>query len=971
MKTQTLLVLLACFCHEISGAVFLRKANANAVLQRPKRANSGFLEEVKQGSIERECMEEVCDYEEAREALENDQATKAFWLTYHAREPCLTNPCKNNGTCIYLDNSYICQCLEGFEGKYCQEVFQDTLKCLYLNGGCEQFCDGSGPKRKCSCASGYALGVDGKSCIAQVKYPCGKAPLQMNQTVLPRAVSGYQCPKGHCPWQVLLDDKGESLCGGVLVDANWVITAAHCVDKRDITHLKVIAGDHNIDIMDSTEQALPVTHVIIHEKYDPVSMDSDLALLRLRDPATFSAHVVPICLPTYQFAEMELAAVRFHTVSGWGQRTEGGNVRDSPKGPVSPVLRKLAVPLLPKPLCELKSGVNITDNMFCAGYFEGRQESCRGDDGSPLVTQYGETTYLTGIVSWGKGCSQPGFYGIYTKVSSFLDWIQQGMSTPTDQIVTLSKSLNASVTAAPPLEQVIKLAMFCVLKSFFFLLLVHCATSEVFLQNKDANQVFTRHRRANSMFEEFKKGDMERECREERCSYEEAREIFENKEKTDEFWNVYYDGDACTSQPCLNNGVCKDGIDKYVCYCPEMFQGYNCEIDIPQLCENKNGACEHFCTVERNTAVCSCAKGYKLAADGKSCNSDDLFKCGQVHPKKSRSNLIHHIVENITDTSNGSGHTDSTDTSSKDSVKTTTKKTASNSTHSDSLFGLDDYELITPVPEEPVLPEVAGDIRIVNGEDCLPGDCPWQALLVNEDKIGFCGGTILNTYFILSAAHCMNQSRSITVVLGEFDTLNREGHEVTHAVDQVLVHMNYVPETYHNDIALIKLVKPITFTKYILPACLPERDFAERVLMQQEDGMVSGFGRVFEGGPQSTILQKLTVPFIDRATCMESTKFKISNRMFCAGYDQETKDACQGDSGGPHVTKYKNTWFVTGVVSWGEGCARKGKYGVYTQVSKYIKWIESVMERVMPKKGASGKAREKRQTLGYTPVIRM
>lgn len=206
---------------------------------------------------------------------------------------------------------------------------------------------------------------------------------------------------------------------------------------------------------------------------------------------------------------------------------------------------------------------------------------------------------------------------------------------------------------------------------------------------------------------------------------------------------------------------------------------------------------------------------------------------------------------------------------------------------------------------------------------------------------------------------------------GEFDTLVREGREVTHAVEQVLVHKNYVPETYEHDIALIKLLKPITFTEYILPACLPEQAFAERVLMQQQEGMVSGFGRLYEGGPQSTILQKLTVPFVNRAMCMESTKFKISKTMFCAGYDQEKKDACQGDSGGPHVTKYKNTWFVTGVVSWGEGCARKGKYGVYTQVSKYIRWIETVMDKIMPKKKAAGKARKKRQVLEHTPVIWM
>lgn len=116
--------------------------------------------------------------------------------------------------------------------------------------------------------------------------------------------------------------------------------------------------------------------------------------------------------------------------------------------------------------------------------------------------------------------------------------------------------------------------------------------------------------------------------------------------------------------------------------------------------------------------------------------------------------------------------------------------------------------------------------------------------------------------------------------------------------------------------------------------------------MQQPEGIVSGFGRLGEGRQTSSILQRLAMPYVDRLTCMESTQLRISTRMFCAGYHSAPKDACQGDSGGPHVTRYSGTYFVTGIVSWGEGCARKGKYGVYTQVSKYINWIHSGMEQL-------------------------
>lgn len=194
-------------------------------------------------------------------------------------------------------------------------------------------------------------------------------------------------------------------------------------------------------------------HVIIHESYDPASADSDLALLRLSQPATFSNYTIPICLPTSEFARMELDAVRFHVVSGWGQRTKGSNDYSSQSfKSTSPVLRRLVVPFLSKPECSVKSGLNITDNMLCAGYVEGSQESCRGDDGSPLTTQYKDTHFLTGVVSWGKGCAHPGTYAIYTKVANFLEWIQRGMATPIAQ----PAALNASVMATPPAEQFIQ-----------------------------------------------------------------------------------------------------------------------------------------------------------------------------------------------------------------------------------------------------------------------------------------------------------------------------------------------------------------------------------------------------------------------------------------------------------------------------------------------------------------------------------
>uniref|UniRef100_A0A7M4FGJ6 coagulation factor Xa n=1 Tax=Crocodylus porosus TaxID=8502 RepID=A0A7M4FGJ6_CROPO len=408
----------------------------------------------------------------------------------------------------------------------------------------------------------------------------------------------------------------------------------------------------------------------------------------------------------------------------------------------------------------------------------------------------------------------------------------------------------------------------------------------VFLKKETANTFLERTKRAYSLFEEIKKGDIERECKEEVCNKEEAREAFENQEKTFLFC-FFKDGNQCDVNPCQYGGNCKDGIGTYTCNCLDGYQGKNCESVIPKYCKINNGDCEHFCKSEKSNVVCSCATGYVLAEDGKSCAAAVPFPCGRVYIKKvSRRSVIsvHHNISNIT-----------------------------------------------------------MDIRIVGGDDCRPGECPWQALLLNEEKDGFCGGTIFNEKHILTAAHCINQSKSIEVVVGKC-LKKEEVTEATYRVEKIFVHSKFVPATYDYDIAILKLKEPIIFSPYVYSACLPSVDFANDILMNQKSGTVSGFGRLFENGRLSERLKVLEVPYVDRNTCKLSSNFKITENMFCAGYNTEAKDACQGDSGGPHVTKYKNTYFITGIVSWGEGCARKGKYGVYTKVSKFQRWLHKFMK---------------------------
>lgn len=108
----------------------------------------------------------------------------------------------------------------------------------------------------------------------------------------------------------------------------------------------------------------------------------------------------------------------------WGRRTTGGNEDAGAvsAAPVSPLLRRFSVPIIPNAQCSRRSQFNFTDNMLCAGYLEGHQPSCRGDDGSLLVSLHGSTHFLIGVVGWGRGCPNPGYYGVYTNVGNFAEW---------------------------------------------------------------------------------------------------------------------------------------------------------------------------------------------------------------------------------------------------------------------------------------------------------------------------------------------------------------------------------------------------------------------------------------------------------------------------------------------------------------------------------------------------------------------
>ncbi|XP_071316269.1 coagulation factor IXb [Trachinotus anak] len=511
----------------------------------------------------------------------------------------------------------------------------------------------------------------------------------------------------------------------------------------------------------------------------------------------------------------------------------------------------------------------------------------------------------------------------------------------------------------------------------------------VFVSQQEAHTVLYRQRRYNSgKFEELQKANLERECIEEICSMEEAREWFENDEKTMEFWTSYIDGDQCKPPPCQNGGVCEDGISAYVCWCKPNFSGKNCEIEVSKQCSVNNGGCSHFCVMQAELPVCKCAAGYRLGPDKRSCEPTGAFSCGRVTLDSTSvtrsiidprtSNRTHTNGENLNFTVWNDYYDDNItqwtddylDLPTNDShavnisvasaVDIRSVKPDSNASINPAEDALNSPEA-SNVTETPRLhwgisrlPSITEkhniDERIVGGDEATPGEIPWQVTLMSHsESLGraqsFCGGSLLSELWVLTAAHCLMEAdvpkHGFFVRVGEHDLNKDEGTERDHLVAEQHIHpmYDYVNSPYNHDIALLKLASPVELSNQRRPICLGPKDFTETILRESSGSLVSGWGRLKFLGLEASKLQKLQVPYVERTQCKQSSRDHITRFMFCAGYLNEKKDSCQGDSGGPHATSYKGTWFLTGVVSWGEECAKEGKYGIYTRVSRYYPWI--------------------------------
>jgi len=252
---------------------------------------------------------------------------------------------------------------------------------------------------------------------------CGKNENAVEFTWDYKIVGGNRAVNNSYPWTVPLFDRDGQFCGANIINENFLVTAAHCLTPYSVESVWGYLGTNDIN---DFSNRVNFSRIIIHPEYDTVNSFSDIALLQTSAPINFTEAIRPVCIPS---PDDELKVGETCLAVGWGRLISGG--------PQPDVLHQVRIPIANYEKCQsqyLEADFEVPDKTFCAGDTKnGGVDTCQGDSGGALLCLRGNSWVKFGVVSYGIGCADKNFPGVYTDMRDFFDWIQEAQQPDYNQ----------------------------------------------------------------------------------------------------------------------------------------------------------------------------------------------------------------------------------------------------------------------------------------------------------------------------------------------------------------------------------------------------------------------------------------------------------------------------------------------------------------------------------------------------------
>ncbi|KRY58839.1 Serine protease 30 [Trichinella britovi] len=791
---------------------------------------------------------------------------------------------------------------------------------------------------------------------------CGKPyfePYLTNPRNPNRIVGGWVAKPYSFPWTVHILTHVSGLlyesCGGSLISldstnaSDTILTASHCVRVNNrlvnANAITVAAGVFNIKKLNEPHRVTSKVLAYISDNFDDVSMENDIAVLRLKVEIQHSEYISPVCLPK-QNQKLPWGEMCF--VSGWGLTRESGKP--------SSKLRQVGIPILRNSNCPFIDA----DDMFCAGDMSGGKDSCQGDSGGPLVCKLNDTFVQMGIVSFGDGCARKDHPGIYTKVPHYVKWIY-------NQAAKLPDSSTSSEIGEekPDYSNDFHHSWGSVGNYFHFPFFD--SSDDIWNNENFGNE--------NSPFSQFPWSFLS-----EPMPLFRSRSSFINRDveeeagdwspySTNQHFQTYYGlphiGEEGQPHYPLENWPDMNG--KYPLHHHSEFHPPYLYSNRPSMNEGHLSTPPNFESPENQPPYTSknspemngnqySGKSYTkfyqpyLYPNGPSTNDHrpslaSNFEKPENQPQYTSKNRLemsgnHHFGKSYrkfrSPYSYANGPSINGDhPSSPPNFQNHENRPTKSSTY----CGNPHFE---PYLANPHYPN-----QVVGEWVARPYSFPWTVHVLAHIS-GFwyesCGGSLISFDYsnasdtVLTSSHCVRvnnrlvDANAITVTAGAFDIRDlNEPHRVT---SKVLAYMsdNFGDVGKPNDVAMLRLKVKIPHSEYISPVCLP---YTYQDMPWGETCFLSGWDLSKESGKPSSKLYQVGIPILQKNNC----RFVDAYDIFCVGDAIGGIDPSQIDSGGPLVCKLNDSYVQIGIVSFGYNHAGKHHPGIFSNVPFYVNWI--------------------------------